>query len=291
MGHSDEHRAPGDPSAYAREWAALGSLIAGAEKQQVFVPLWQVRPPHQTVTGTWVNPGQRGDDIRTPGGGRPGPGRERIEFDRSDEIVPVEQAMEHYLDMDPDEREDLKARLIRAGILDEDATPSEVANAWRDQVRIAAEYNASRPREKHISPWEAIEKLGVHQEGGKGGRYTGYVGPIDEKRVSKQTYTSSDLSGNAEQILRETLGRGPTKAELAKYTAAVNAAAAKSPVVEHTTGAVDESGNRNTTTTRTGGVDPNQVMVDLARQDPEYAPVQAATTYFEAAMRALNSVV
>jgi hypothetical protein len=250
-----------------------------------YVPLWRVRPTRPTV-----------------GTGDTGLGRmRRTKALQSDEgylsviqdlLVPAEQARRAYLDMTSAERAELKAKLVALDRIPEDASEADVMNEWSSWVTVAIEYNTGRKADKWISPWEAMDKLAPSELGKEGAKFDGYAGPTEQTQTSIQQFTLSQLKRDAEAILMQTLGRGASRGELTRYLDAVNAAAKANPEVTVVKGsALKPDGQRDMTTTKTGGIDPVQVMQGIARQDPEYAPVQAATTYFDAAMAALNSVV
>lgn len=280
-----------------------GSGTGKPAARPVVVPLWRVRPttspPAPTIRssgagsanavehglggGSTSSANAAEHSLLMAGGGDPLAG-----------MVDINQATTAYLDMSAKDRADLRAMFIANGQAKPEDDDATIMNLWTQWVNVAVDYNTNRKLKDWISPWEAIKLLGPSQAAKDGKRfngYTGYVGPIDETHKEIPLFTWSQLEMNATQILEQTLGRAPSKAEEKAYLDAVNAASRANPVITHRTGATDGSGNTNDTKTTSGGIDANSIIYDKARQDPTYGPVQAATTYFDAAMQALNAVV
>lgn len=255
-------------------------------KSPTTVPLWQVRPKSVTASG---------DDsisrLRR---------QAQADADLRDKIktltVPIDQAKAAYLDMSAAERKKLRDMLMANGEIDANDTDADVMNKWAQWVDRAVSYNTGKDPSQYISPWEAIGKLGAYKAAGEGGAIngTGFPHKIDDKSTTTQTFTLDQIQSVAEGVLQATLKRNPNKQELERYLAAINQAAKDNPVVQHTTGTAYGEGRQVTTTTQSGGVDDNArtaIMLNMARADPYYAETQAATTYFDAVMQALNSPV
>lgn len=247
--------------------AAMGSQSVGDQ----LIPLWRARP--EVVT-----------PARRRQGGAYDPSEKTITgLAPSAQFYTSDQAEASFLDMPDTDKTDFIDAAQRVGLLGKTPTPAEVASAWAKAVAVAKQYNAVQSdKSQWVSPWEAVQKLGLKDAAANGASYDGY-----SHQTNTRIYSTSDLATSAETVLRNELGRGPTPSELQAYTIAVNNASAANPQVSTTY----TDGQGNTSTTNSGGIDPNQVMLDKVRQDPERARVQAATTYFSDAMRALGSVV
>lgn len=236
------------------------------------VPLWRSRP-QKTTRRVQSGPSDSWDVTKQAPAG-----------------VSPDEAMGAFLDLTDSEKQEFARKAISAGILSGQGgvTSNDVFAAWQKAVNTAATYNTGKPEDKAISPWEAIDRLGLSDATSEGAFFQGQQAVNqDTTSTSFQKFSKENASGNVEQVLQQTLGRNPTEDETAQMIAYLNTLADKNPikVVTHT----DDDGN--TTQTQSGGFDAEQALRDEVEESPEYAQVQAATTYFNALMSAINSPV
>lgn len=271
----------------AREWQD-GQAGGGKSAAPTQVPLWQVRPTARKSS--------TGDDSIARSR-RQAQAQTDAKALAESQMAPIAQAKAAYLDMSAKDRQKLKDMLIAAGEFDPTKeTDADVMNKWAHWVEQAVAYNTGRDRSQWISPWEAITKLGPLKAAGQGAGIdgSGYPHPIDQTETTQQTFTLGQIQGAAEQVLMATLKRGAKPEELKRYLDALNQYAKDHPIVKTTKGTATGPDQSNVTVTQTGGVDSNEanaMMTNMARQDPYYAETQAATTYFDAVMQALNSPI
>lgn len=261
--------------------AALRSESSGAGARPAIVPMWKSRPAK--VSTSRIEMDTEGNTTY---------GKRRVEKIAPD-LAPVtaDAADASWLDMSAEDRAGFLALARRAGLVGKSPSPTDLASAWSKAVASAEKYNSATPdKSKWVSPWEAVDKLALLDAASQGGVYDQFA-PKTTVQRNARVYNSSELANNAEQILRSELGRGPTQAELAAYTIAVNAASAANPQVTTTTTQFDQEGQASFQDSSTaGGIDPNQVMLDRVRNDPERARYQAAAVYLPDVFKALGAV-
>lgn len=260
--------------------AVLANGGGGTVKKNLnTVPLWQVAP---SLSGA----ARKLDAMDKARGETPS----SLSEPTNAEYHTKEYASSAFLDMSPADQKAFRDKAIAAGLISEKATPAQIIQAWGNMVDQTDQYNASRDKSQWISPWQLIDKVGPGLAAEKGASFDAFAAKTN---TSIKQYSSSDLATSAESILKSELGRSPTQAELAAFTIAVNHASTLNPVTTTQTPlAVDAAGNpTNTMTTTTGGIDPNQVMLDSVRSSPEHATYQAAADLYPAAMKALGAIV
>ena len=278
----------------------IGSAITAARaadsstsSNPAVVPLWKVRPKAPT---TLARGGRDSEDWNAVLDAR----KANPSAFAKEELATVygvtsDAAESSWLDMSDKDKLDFLKLAQSAGLVSGTVSPAELASAWAKAVAAAKTYNANQAnKQKWISPWDAVKKIALQDAAKYGGAFNGFssqAGTWTNRQSNVRVYSSDQLSLAAESIARELLGRAPTAAELAKYTAAVNKASVLSPEVTDQTMTKDEAGNTSTTTATSGGVDANAVMADETKRNPEYARAQAAMTYFPAIMRALSAPV
>lgn len=248
---------------------------SGATADDAIIPLWVKRPdigPARKEPHAWmyVNPKEI-----------PATGPQYSMFT-------ADAAENAFLDMTLEEKRQFVAAASRVGLVGKSPSGSEVASAWAKAVGLARQYNTGKSKDKWVSPWEAMDKLALYDAASNGAGYDGFT--RTQTQSSIRNYTQSELTGTAEQILRKELGRGPTKAELAAYTIAVNNASKASPEVSTQTVTQDVAGNTSSSAVNSGGIDPAQVITDSARTNPERARYQAAAVYLPTLLNALGAV-
>lgn len=114
----------------------------------------------------------------------------------------------------------------------------------------------------------------------------GSQGPSTSVSKSVVQYSAQQVKGLANQAFQQAIGREASADELTKFMNALNSAEKANPSTT-----VTKSNGSTSKSTTTGGVDGQQFAKDAARNNPEYAPYQQATTYFDAMLGALNGTV
>lgn len=112
--------------------------------------------------------------------------------------------------------------------------------------------------------------------------------------TSTQDFTRLDAEAAADAAFQEALGQDATPGQIKAMRKALNAYAEKNPSTSTTTTTTDTDGNSTSSTSSTGGVTSagaQQIATNIARQAPNYAEVQAATTYMNALEAASESPV
>jgi hypothetical protein len=109
----------------------------------------------------------------------------------------------------------------------------------------------------------------------------------------------ADAKALTRGLLQQELGRDPTKAEYEEFLHAINAAERKNPTVTRTTtrygydegGSFGPLGSNSVTHGGITGAGLNELMLDKARSQPDWAEWQAVGTYFPALLAALGPLV
>jgi hypothetical protein len=148
---------------------------------------------------------------------------------------------------------------------------------------------------KKITPWKAAELM---SQGGGDRRYGSSGGAFTGNRSS--TSTSVDLTDPAtakaimNDRLSQALGRAARPEELSQFVQVLNSAERANPTVTTSNTRYDQGEAVSQSSTTSGGLTGagrSQMVLDRAQALPEYGAVQAATTYFNATVDALDSPV
>jgi len=251
------------------------AMAAVAQKDPAVVPLWQARPKSfGKVYAPIGNPMDAMTFTTKP---------------KVPSLATADEAKAAFLDMDPADMERFRKKAVAVGLLSQSDPPSALFNVWQQMVSETASYNKTKKSPtKYISPWEAVDRLAMDRAGKANAAFDGFSSSVQSQ---VQQVSDQQLAGTARQVLQQELGRDPTAAELRSYTIAVNQAAQANPVVTRTANDGTDPANTVSSSTTSGGIDPQQVILDQVRQDPEHAQYQASTLYYQAALNALNSIV
>jgi hypothetical protein len=182
-------------------------------------------------------------------------------------------------------RAQVAAQMVAAGLLD----PSEVndlgaiQSAWKDVVSQAASfYQAGNPR----TPEEVIRLINIQKKA--------KAAPVPTT-TTENTTQAQDFATTAPTDIRKALqtmlGRAPTSQEMQSYQAGLNSAAQANPQQQQTVTHNDGKGNITRDVTQSGGIDPTEVIGQMAQADPEYGAYQASTTYMDALRQAIQAFV
>jgi len=174
-------------------------------------------------------------------------------------------------------RKKVAEEMVAAGILQ----PTEIndlgaiQSAWEKVVGQASMfYQAGNIR----TPEEVIKLINIQKKAAAGAA----SGPTTASQDTTTAQTFDDAPSRIRDVLARTLGRAPSSEEMQSYQAGLNAAAQANPNRSHTVVHDDGNGNQTVNTTNTGGIDPTEVLGQMAQRDPEYGAYQASTTYMDA---------
>ena len=182
-------------------------------------------------------------------------------------------------------RAKVAAQMVAAGLLD----PSELNNlgaiqaAWNHVVAQASQfYLAGNGR----TPEEVIRLINIQKKAA--------AAPVPTTTTDNTTQVQNfDTSAPTDirTALQKMLGRAPTSQEMQSYQAGLNSAAQANPQQQQTVTHDDGKGNVTRNVTQSGGIDPTEVIGQMAQADPEYGAYQASTTYMDALRQAIQAFV
>lgn len=207
-----------------------------------------------------------------------------------DKTMTVAQAVNLPYSWSDEERHAAMTKFRKAGF--KVSNFDEFMTAWTSVVDRAAKMYTTTLGERKVTPWDVLEL--AKAEAKRGGAYTNY-----ENGKIETTYTSvSEISeGQSWQVLQQTLqtllGRDPSDQELRDYAYRMNTLAAQNPSVTEQVSRYKQGelvSQRSSTTGGFDAADMAQEAYEQAQDDPEYAKIQAGTTYFNALMQAVGAV-
>lgn len=169
---------------------------------------------------------------------------------------------------------------------------NSLVSAWQGLVARAAQTYSFSSGKIKMTPWDALELDRQAQI---------KAGTLTASGSTVQSSTSRSVSdvrqADAWSALRQTasslLGRDPSDQEVRDFAYRMNALAAQSPTITHSTQTTDINGNSTSSSHTKQGFDSADLergAYDTAQSDPDYAEYQSATTYFNAALSALGSI-
>lgn len=197
----------------------------------------------------------------------------------------------------------LQIRMARAGLIGSSTqvtvgvADDSTVTAYKELLGIANRYGMSDT--DALAMLESDPKsLGRGSASGAdllGGGSGGKQGPTTHtsKSSSTQDFTRMDARGIATDAYRQALGQGRVgKTQVKALEKALDAYAQAHPSVSTTTTTTGTDGNSTSTSTSSGGVDAaavQQIALQQAQAAPDFAEVQASTTYFNALQSALGA--
>lgn len=187
--------------------------------------------------------------------------------------------------------------LLKLGLIDAgDEASVEILDAvWQDAVDLSARFLAAG---KKVTPWKAAELMASGTGTGNGGRYGSSGGAFTGNRSS--TSRSVDLTDPAtakaitNDALSQALGRAARPEEAAQFLQVINSAERASPTVTTSNTRYEADKPVSESSTTSGGLTSagrSQMVTDRAQALPEYGAFQAASTYYNALVSALDSPV
>lgn len=180
-------------------------------------------------------------------------------------------------------------------------TLDDLVKAWQDMAMQAANVYDSTAGQQKVTPWDMLSRYKNDQQ--LAGTFVNYQNGTS-KTVTKNDvqHISDGQAWNAlNTALEKELGRDPTQQEVRDFAYRMNNLAAANPGQVTTTTTAHNGVTSETRTIDPGfsGVSTSPFVVDQelaqqailqAKQDPNYGAYQAASTYFNAAVGALNAV-
>lgn len=197
----------------------------------------------------------------------------------------VSEVKSQYYGWDQATKDKFLSQAALAGYDVNNMRDGQLAALWGSYVEQAANYFGGGA---NITPWDIMAKDRAQREA-----------YMNTPRTVTQKSTAYDLSseGDARAIFysaaQSLLGRDPTKAEVSQFQKSLNAMERANPTVTTTTSNYIGDTLQSQTSTSEGGVKEGarQMMsMDQAKANPEYGAYQAATTYFDALMRAIGGI-
>lgn len=188
----------------------------------------------------------------------------------------------------------------------------QIQSAWQSLVQSSIMFNQGlKPGQAPWTPMDVMDtwsnqkgKFGTQRQGDwifdvATGERIKYVGKTSRTTTSKSVDLSSPEQAQAlvTQVLRETIGRAPTPAEVAKFKASINGYEQANPTVTKTTEQLTpdlSAGTVNVTSqssTTSGGVSDAvraALVSDPTHDTKEYGKYQSATTYWDAMMQMIG---
>lgn len=250
---------------YMQRQAAKGPVATGAPKQPMVY--WGQKPPSTVPPFGFSQPnaGKVGIGVRVGG----------------DKAITTDEAVNDFYNWSDEERSAWGKRLYRAGYVDNPDNFDAIFQAWGYAVNQAANYYTVAG--KKVSPWDMVDLMSGGMER-KGGPKT-----TTNSQTSYQIPGRSEAEAAIKAIFKNEMGRAPSDGELSRYRSMLTAQARAHPTVTTQTTTVDGKGNSRTTSRSRGGFDPQGVITDEVKGDPEYGAYQAATTYFNALIESLSA--
>ena len=202
---------------------------------------------------------------------------------------------EIYVLKDPERLAELTNKV--SAILGAPATTAEVLAVWKKAVTVANTFwRASEGGTKFQpkTPFDLIEEEVRAAEIKNGPSLAGKS--ITEKQKTITKLSDGQLWSYIDTAARQALGRAPTSSEIREFASRANSIAANNPMIESTTVKYGPDGKPLPNSTRRveqGASDADYRMAaeKMANADPEAGAYQAATTYYNAFLKAIGTPV
>ncbi|MBK6874008.1 MAG: hypothetical protein IPG94_22310 [Kineosporiaceae bacterium] len=202
--------------------------------------------------------------------------------------LPADVAKSKWYLMSQNERDSLAQRMQRAGLISDPRDYDAALKAWNYAVEEASGFTTAG---KDMTPWDFLDLVEASGSGNSRGSGTPKKQTATSTRVNLPS--KADAEAVVTQILQDALGRDPDKGELARYSSLLIGKAKANPEQTSTTTTYNADGSSsNSSTVTSGGYSSAAMQQDLlnqAKADPEYGSYQAATTYMNAVMSAIDA--
>lgn len=190
-----------------------------------------------------------------------------------------------------------KNKLIAAGYASDSYGPSDIRRVYQSLLSDVYDMQGAGAQ---LTPTAYLNNLirmngfDPHKVGS--GSTVGSSQPKTWTNTSNSVYdlTPDNARATLRQALQAKLGRDPTEAEIRDFIDAAQTRAADNPSTSTTTYHTDASGNTTSNTTTQAGFSDarlQEMALRRARQAPDYAKYQAASTYYPALVSALGATV
>jgi hypothetical protein len=196
--------------------------------------------------------------------------------------IPASEALAQFYQWSDEERQQWGKRLYSAGFTKNPDDWDAQLEGWKYAVNAASSYYTAAG--KHITPWAFMD---MRQDSGAAAQP--YKGP--RTTTSYNLPSKSDAHAAITAMFKDQLGRAPEQGELDKYTSMMLAQYRKNPQTTTTTPTKFGANGEviDSTSTTSGGFNPQGWLEDQAQGDPEWGAYQAATTYFNALQGAIGA--
>ncbi len=196
---------------------------------------------------------------------------------------------------DPDKLAELtsKVSIIKGA----PATTDEVIAVWKKAVKTAnlfwrATEGGTNGQPK--TPFDIIEE-NVRTAAVKNGTSLANQ-TVTERQKTISKMSDGTLWSYIDTAARQALGRAPTSSEIREFTSRANSIAANNPTIESVTTKYGPDGKPLPNSTRrveqgAGEADYRMAAERMAQADPEAGAYQAATTYYNAFLKAISTPV
>ncbi len=196
----------------------------------------------------------------------------------------IQAAIGSWYAFDDDQRKSLMSKMWYLGLTDSSTDFDGAFKAWQAAVGHAARFAAAG---REIDPRDVLDMLSDGQQGAS----------AESKRQQTTVRRSIDITDPAtarewvQQAFQQSMGRKAEDAEVRALVESLQAQQRGNPTVETMTPTKwDEQGNAiESTTTQTGGVDPDAFFARQMADDPEAGAHQAAAQLYPALLQALGA--
>lgn len=287
-------QANGTDAATLQQYIAQnGGTAAGTTKNVTLVPAYRIgtatapnAPLGEDVSGSGMSE-HTGVGVTTPNRAAP----------------TLRDADDVKLDFNRMSDADLEAlgeKLVQANLLPDDwaltGGRADLQAQWNTLVDRAGDYNAANGFGTQpdattgtlLTPEDMIDLYSGRSAAGKNQQ-----AQTSTSVSYGQTMTADGARRMLTSMMTGALGRAPTAKEADDFQAALNDAQANNPTTTTNVSSVDASGNRTSTSHTSGGFDAQDFAAgytqDNLQQGAEYKHYQAATTYYNAMLQALQS--
>ena len=209
---------------------------------------------------------------------------------KADDTLSAEQAKNLPYAWSEDEVLSAMEKFRKAGF--NVTTFDQLKSVWDGLVERASMIYSTSKGQRKITPWDVLEMS--RKEAKAAGTLTNFE---NGTRTITNTSVTEISEGQAWEVLRSTLqtllGRDPSDRELRDYAYRMNSLAAKNPSVTETIQKYKKGEVVSQASSTTGGFDAADMAHEAyedTKDDPEYAKVQAGTTYYNALLQAIGAV-
>ena len=262
----------------------FAALIAGAAGAQqgatdaTTIPLW--RATHK-VTQRHI-----------------GPGGEETFRSQSQNTTPDQYAVDAastqfgVLLMDPAKMHEWGDLAWKAGLITADNRndANALGKAWDIAINWAVNIKKASNGSTEVTPFEAAKMVAQNtgstllaQQADSAAHFTG-------NKTTTSSTVDNRMTSQTGDVLHQMLGRNPTAGEKAAYQHGLNSVAAANPEVTTSVNQYKDGAQVGQTNTVTGGYDQQAAAIQQASSaSPEVAKNQAATTYYDALVKAIGA--